>query len=846
MIAAIRISGLPYVWHTGDAPASWGTISGETYTLVDTLDPTEITGPEERIEPWAGICLPGQIRLRLVCDSTWLGLLNRSIYRGAVSALTTAVQAADPAISVDDSTGLEPVLYLGTETMAASITSGTTLDVTRGRYGSTDDPHGSGALVSDHPLVLRGRTMWVYIGEEHEAITDCLVATGVLESVQLTEDLAWVELCAGDLLRLVDGQVAEGVEPGIAEHGELIQVDEQSAFARVALLGRLDFSVGSGIYQAGDAYEAGGRLPGTDPLRTREELCAAIAEAVGSGVWTLLTTWQDGARHWTLRCVTEADTADGIRLEDGAFSIWRELGFDPGTVLEQVLQPFEAFGITLAVGTTLYTATAQRPRALCRIPAGRGLRTVWTPGYDDGGETATDAAGNPLPVVFKVGEEYWEGALVRTIASNGQAYTGIAPRNRALFGTVDTTREETYSADGDEPIEITRLVSYVRCEWPRVIGYLLCGGRPAATFGTRLTGVGLAIPEALVDVAGLEALALVGDGAEQISVVLEEGRSVREIIEPILVQHGYYLHTSGGKLTVESVRQVLATDAAAAITLDHDDIASVQGIRWDLAEDNVVNRVIGTDLGKTERRASASLGYSVATWGATEPVEVSLDYYLSREEAEQALVQMAGRLTAQWGVPYCVAEVEVASDLAWTLQLGDAVALTHDALPSVSAVVGRGVTDLGAVVYGRAPVYSGGESRGRLTLLISGLDGATVTEWAPSARGTVLTPGVGSCVITIDVDYYSDDDLAEYEAGDEVRVYERGDEAAAVTCTVTSVGAASLTVDSTLAALSAPVIVEWATYASATTRQQAYAYVGDDTAGRPYTIDGSADAQHME
>jgi len=831
MIAAIRISGLPYVWHTGDAPTSWGTISGETYTLVDTLDPTEITGPEEQIEPWAGICLPGQIRLRLVCDSTWLGLLNRSIYRGAVSALTTAVQAADPAISVDDSTGLEPVLYLGTETMAASITSGTTLDVTRGRYGSTDDPHGSGALVSDHPLVLRGRTVWLYVGEEHEAITDCLVDTGVLESVQLTEDLAWVELCAGDLLRLVDGQAAEGVESGTAEHGELIQVDEWSSQCSITTR-QIVITIGSPT----SATTFGGRLPGTAPLRTREEVCAAIAEAIGFGKWALSTVWIDGARHWKIACTTT--WGYGIILDSSEQSIWRELGFDPGSDLPVTL--------SLTTGLWTYSLAAQRPRALCRIPAGRGLRTVWTSGFDDGGETTTDAACNPLPVVFKVGEEWWEGALVRTIASNGQAYTGIAPRNRALFGTVDTTREETYSADGDEPIEVTRLVAYVRCEWPRVVGYLLCGGRPASTFGTRLTGVGLAIPESLVDVAGLEALALVGDGAEQISVVLEEGRSVREVIEPILVQHGYYLHTSGGKLTVESVRQVLATDATAAVTLDHDDIASVQGIRWDLAEDNIVNRVIGTDLGKTERRASASLGYSVATWGATEPGEVSLDYYLSREEAEQALVQMAGRLTAQWGVPYCVAEVEVASDLAWTLQLGDAVALTHDALPSVSAVVGRGVTDLGAVVYGRAPVYSGGESRGRLTLLISGLDGATVTEWAPSARGTALTPGVGSCVITIDVDYYSDDDLAEYEAGDEVRVYERGDEASAVTCTVTSVGAASLTVDSTLAALSAPVIVEWATYASATARQQAYAYVGDDTAGRPYTIDGSADAQHME
>lgn len=836
MIIWARISGLPYAWGSCSASEAWGstlTLGGETYTWLDTLDASKISGPEEKIEPWAGICLPGSVTLRAVADTAWLGLLNRSIYRGAVAQLTARLTYNATVCAVDDETpfSVPGYVYAGSETIYVGSAPALQLDdLVRARFGSHAGPHEVGTYISDHPLTLAGRYVWLYVCEDYESPGDGLRATCVLESVQLSPDGLTVEMQCGDLTRAIDRRVAEAIPKARLGKGSLIQVDQWSeAWSLNSVLG--------------DVY--GGTLPAGSELRTARQISGQISDVLmpyGIAVTLSEVYYADesGAR-WHLEFRSASVPFVLVIPPRG---LWLELGWT--TAAETVDNRFDG-----STGVWAASSTADRVRPQLRLPAGQGHRIVWC---DDSsslvtGWDPTDADGNVLEQVFKVGDEYVLGSVVTCSVdeANPRTFRGISPTQRGLYGT--ETAEETYVEEGSDPPEVAQLVSLYRCEWPRIVAYLLCGGR---NDGGEFSGLGssarrwcgAAIPEGLVDTAGLEELALDAEGSVKLSVVLEDGTSVREVLEPILVQMGYYLHTSAGVLTVDRIRTPLATDAGSATTLDHDDIASVQGIRWDVADDNIINRVVGSNIARTESKITIVHVPSIETFGSTEPLEVDLSQWHSVQAAELQLQTVAETMFARWSSPFVVVELSIASEAGWDLQLGDAVAITHTVLPSVSAVT-RGVTALPGVVYGRAPSYTGAEERGRLTVLVAAIDGTQCTEWAPSAWGTVLTAFGRVCVVTVDDDYYGGSSVAEFQAGDEVRVYERGNETTAIACTVTAVGVAAITVDDTLAALTAPVVIEFVAYASATARQQTYAYVADDSA-RPYTIDGTDTPYHFE
>jgi len=849
----VAISGLPIIISNVARPSKWSTgsavyIGGESYTWHPALlTDGGVRGFTDRMEIWGGCGQPDTVTLRCRATPELLALTNRSqSYPALIEDLDTAATAAE----VDDadywSTG--GVAYVSDETIGIKGGSGTTLDpITRGRYRSIPRYHVAewdgvserdyaGADVAPTPLTHRGRICWVHScpavsgpsgvvpesasAPDGEDGTNWLAMTGVVQRLEAVGAEIEIEIC--DLTHLLDRPVVSRQPQARVGHGDLVQVDEWSI--------RPGLRLSTGPWLHDDLDLAG-------PLHTARE----VAEAVEDGLSDTVGTVEWGVeilragRSWQVVVSTDAAlaTVPDLIFEAGPRTIWRELGLESDTIVE---------GVSVGSGTE-WTLVIDRPRPLLRLPPGDALRTIWLSSarlpsvWPGDGQGWVGADATALPELVRVGDELMAVTeLTETV--DGRTWHGIAPSRRGLRGTRST--EEVYYEDAldADPVLVTGGLGLSGCEWPRAILYAMCAGYYGTGDydGVGQRGIGACLPESLVDVTGIEALMQLPGGTDKIDLWGEEARPLRDVLSPILVARGCYLHTSGGLLSVEQIPAIV--EDASAIEIGPEQMSSVTGLSWSQGEANVRNLVKAVKLAGSDSTATYIAGSSRGTWPEAPAIEIAIDWHdrVSRADAEAA--RAAGGLLGLWSRPHARVALAHRRSSAWDLRLGQAVLLTHRLGIDAGQ---RGVDRLPGRIVELTPQLIG-PLAASLVVVCPGRGGARPCYYSPCARGTAVSAYSGGvCTITTTENYYAPSstgvaDAQRFADGDYVRVYTEGDEGGAVECRVAAApGATSIVVAGDCSSLDTPVIIESDIWDDVQPEQQANAYAADGTA-RPWLM----------
>ncbi len=237
----------------------------------------------------------------------------------SVGFLLTSALAADATLSVRDSSAFTvgTVYHIDTEAVRVdSINDATTIGVTRGMWGTTQQGHfvavstltGDRSIVCpiyDSPPTYRRRRVWIYGHGSSElglGTSGTLVARGVIASApQLSEGTTW-SFGLAPLTSLMDSDV--GPREG------------QAAFRGIYYPGASPFRVSVGK-RSGDAY--------TDPIaassavilsgfwETQEQFCAALEDALNNDAtisgWGVTFSARPSGSKWELFVTTATPTA---------------------------------------------------------------------------------------------------------------------------------------------------------------------------------------------------------------------------------------------------------------------------------------------------------------------------------------------------------------------------------------------------------------------------------------------------------------------------------------------------------------------------------------------------------
>jgi len=204
----VTISGLPWVWLSGECPSEWLTagyivIDGENYAPCPTLVLGDEVELEELVEPWAGVGETHELQFAIqmtglnrgvaatevsssLVDTAdpGLALLSSALSRGVTAVhVEDDIGAATTSIKVDVignfsagggtvHRGIEAMSYTGKNAGRRELTG-----LTRGLFGSmaraaraslewVEESGEGGAYVSDHPTAMAGRvvSLWVAPG----------------------------------------------------------------------------------------------------------------------------------------------------------------------------------------------------------------------------------------------------------------------------------------------------------------------------------------------------------------------------------------------------------------------------------------------------------------------------------------------------------------------------------------------------------------------------------------------------------------------------------------------------------------------------------------------------------
>lgn len=814
-----RISGLPGIWGTCEDP---GWDGWSPMLLADGLDEPI----EEALEVWAGISAPSSVTLSIAIDEAWRLWLNRDVYGDETSTVAANLPpdyvAALELVSADSFAS--SVAYVGLETIGYTGTTATSLTgLTRGLYGShaqyhvaewdgADDQSYLGAYVSNRPLVFAGRTLELWVGTYPTnaapfSTDDRLVFKGIVESVKLSDDLTTIKVAANDIISLVESSAASRLPRArVKRLPGNVWIDEWSC------------EMGINIPPPGfDAYGSWRINPKTrlsalepDGIYSFEQVADALGAALINYIPKRDVTVTIEPRELDdggvgTRIIFSTPLAQGpfpkVMFNATPRSLWAELGFE-GTC--------EASGVD-PDGDDVYRLIidSEKPMPAFRRPPG-ATRPIW---YEQIGTLAfaynafKDLDGANHGKHVRIGEQISRWSGIVEDSTTGLVLSGYE------FGSS--------SAEQDEPEEIVQGLALQDIEWPLVILHLLCGGRRdngTYSHGPWLGACGM-VPEALVDIDSFESAAATAD---RVSVWVDKATTIRELIEPLLVTYQYGLLTRDGKITLVQVPLGLVSEPSVW-DLDHDDIDTSAGIQWDIPEDLIVATIkadnVGYNWGAESGQGARTLvnGTSLATWGGSSPLEVDMRAQRGEYLATDAVFRLADDLWPRWGGPFAVVTMSIASAAVWTLEIGDAVTITHTLLPDYARQyhTPSGTWRVQGWVYRRAPIWRGGSNRGTITVVVPGVDGARMSGWAPTARST---GALGAKTIPLD-------DASHFRADDAVRAYKEGDEDSAVTGTIGSIIGSVITIDST-GTLTHPVCVEFDDWTVAVERQKGYVYVG--------------------
>jgi len=565
-------------------------------------------------------------------------------------------------------------------------------------------------------------------------------------------------------------------------------------------------------------------------LASLEDVAASVIAGIGKP-FTGASITEVGLRDGVgirVRITTTSLLTTRFRLITTPRSIWSELGFEGDP---------EAAITFIGAGVYAFDFITDKPRPIVRIPVGarrpiwyrqRGsLQFVASPGIED-------AYGGFRGPMFRLGD---------IVAGLGALTSGLSLRYRGVvltdFSPLGSIIEEEirieHSYDGDYPA-LVQGYGFDRMEWPRAIGYLLSAGvRKSGEFesGPWLNCAGSLFDEYL----DADSFADAAEGAEQVTVAVFEPRSIREIIEPILVTYQHQIVIRDGRLTlIEVPLGIVSEDPVVELT--HADINTAAGVDWEIPTDLIVASVRAENLGYNhadgQGRTTRTLvqGAQLATWPAAQPLTVDMASQPSLSEGSEALSRLADDVWPRWGGPFLVLRLEVNSGWGWLLRVGDPVSVSHTLLPD-PVTVGRGIDALPGWVYRTAKRWRG-RARARITILVPAIDGSQMTGWAPAARSTA----VAGAQITCEAHRYrwasGDADAAAFEAGDLVYVYPLNSYTAGVSREVLSVVGNAITLTAAVG-VAHPVEIEYRPYSSCTDSQKRLAFMGT---GSPPSIGG--------
>jgi hypothetical protein len=848
----LRIRGIPTLFASFDSPgAPWLSYGGVAYAWHRCLTLDDIGDVATEIDPWTGRPVVGEISVGFTLTDTIRALLDFELAASESSTVVADALSVDGTIEVDDESPFigASLAYCGVETMRISGTAAGELTVDRGAFGSRAMPiftsaaniqefGTAGPLIATRPLTFEGRAvdLWAVpmvvrdglrtpYGANLADQANQLISTGPLFSFVPSYGNGTATLSWNNLAKLCDGGVYTRYPKAVAGHGMpgYIQLDNDNCWIAFAAMDRANRVRGTYVRRlqrdnSGSPEDVPRGLWSIGNIGrwiayTIEQATAVIGE--DRSVYGAANNFLDDGRVQltiTVRYEYVAEWAPALQLLPCPDSLWPELGFGDAAVSADVATP-QGSGTSSSM-RLVYEANDPPPTFRLTY---RGLRRIY---YRDRGEEAfsvslnvTDALGVQVLAHALVGEEIVEVSGSGSIQPDGLSQLAPVPYLEISRRGACQTAPAELSADDDE--ELRQVLAFPGVPWGKVLLYLMASGIEwGGTYSRFWRGAGPGIDLGSVDTASFLAI-----GAEPRDIVITEATTIGDVLG-ILLPQAQCAVIADTAIRLIDLDPITDDEADTATAIDHDD-CDESWPTFDAGVDRIVNVVRGRNLGYNPGSGDGlELPYtqatSTGTWGHQQALDLDCRWCGSAEQSEGVLAQAFDRLVSKFGSRYATSAIGLRNAVkAWSVQPGKAVVVSHPALPDGAG--GLGMVSRLARVWRVSRKYQGAGSRGQLTVAFHDLDRSTARcRWAPGALGYVSGLDEVTCSPASEAGFF--------ESGMELRISERASAAASV-ATVLSVSGAVVRFTKNHS-LTGNVLLEFAEWAGATTKQRRLAYLG--------------------
>lgn len=385
-----------------------------------------------------------------------------------------------------------------------------------------------------------------------------------------------------------------------------------------------------------------------------------------------------------------------------------------------------------------------------------GLAFNTSPGWVD-----DDGSSIPAAALIKEAKEIVTITTVATDA-NHPRFQYLAIGTRGIYNTGQFKEYELkYDQNSDKSCEIVQGIYLPNVSLHRALLYLWHSGSGAAgtmhaTWDKGWESSGLALPSDFININEITSVAAdIQPKRDQIWIG-EEIELRRWLESELLIEQVMMLARAdfdagtGYKLTwVRTIPPPLYTGNVTERALDHTRLKTDlngNGVQIDRQENKLINAVtVRCAYDHATKKFNTTIDQNHVTsqqvWGVRERITLDVKTISGLADAQQLAVRLAKRVFDRYAHPYDIVEVDAAYAPTWAWQIGDIVALTHEALPAVDSP-GRGWSAEGTRLYVKRDNLTGaGGVSSRLTLVRGASMGARQTVIAPSALLTSEASG---------------------------------------------------------------------------------------------------------
>lgn len=887
----VSIGGQLYDWNNSlDMQSGFGVVETEvnlrTGTVTSGASSLRFLLPDEDRAS-------GNVWLDLLARSTSRADVDHA-------SLADDFDISDTTLTVHDTTGWPSsgTLYLGLETITYSGKTSTTFTgCTRGRFRSPELNHrgrvasnseiGSGAYVRSAPLAWKGRVMrlWLCFGEfvdgefvpfgnSIESGEDLEWYRGIIVDRRVSGDQMYVELEVSTLDQLLAKEVATRLPTAWAGlYGEdaypegTIFIDRTCNRVTFTDWSSVDYPKRVDVPLIRD--DGGG---GSEDVPTghypyyliSQYLQFTIDDATSGNYYEVncAPVTRDGKR--VTRVVIGAQFGD---TDERAFellpdaespnNIWRPMGFQNNS--------FETQDSGDAFKTWIFLS--DRAPARCYIGApetGVPERIYVSDPTVAGGPTFdgdpgwVDSDGMSVDGYVRVGKECFRFTGY-TAGADGQNYLTVAEDGRAQLGSIaqEFYVEQTVFPEDEEREQAVQGIVITNVTAPLAYVQFLTSGSGVSGHNGSLDegwkGSGANVEEQHVDVDSFSQTGRVLDAIRWDAVAAFEPVKMRDLLpgelaasQAVVVGTNVYdegsASWSGFVLQAADPLHPMLHEIEGADTLDISEIVAGADVTDEDADDRAVNKILTDTLydhgeGKFRIKAHPTTHVTFSeTYGANPALKIQLKGLFDVADAAERIRDIVQPIFFQFGEPYRVITLPIASFRAWAWGLGKILTLTHPALIRRQAAE-RGESELTVKVMERGSVVFGPEQGAVFSKIVS--IGANVESVGISPAFEVTSQHSGA-TYNVTAQRFSAsetglEDTEHFRVGEYVRFFEEGDESGAVERYITAIDIANnrVTFNSTLPATAG--VCEFVEHdnANATSRQQSYAYMANTDRNPP-------------